>query len=404
MKLPYILLICCLCSAAAWAQDLAIVNASVYASPDATVVDHATVLIRAGKIAAVGRDVALPDNIRRLDVHGGVVCAGFWNTHVHFMEPKWSPAGQLPAATLARQLQDMLTRSGFTTVVDTGSDVTNTVALRRRIESGEVPGPRIYTAGIPLYPSHALPYYLNDLAAELRNQLHQPATPAEAAAAVRENSVAGADLTKLFTGSIVAPDHVVPMAVPVASAAVAEARRRGQVVFSHTTNLEGTNVAVASGVDVLAHAPELVKGIDDNYLRRLVARPVSMIPTLQLFSGDNDIADVRRVVFRFKRLGGVLMFGTDTGFLTDYDISEEYRQLALAGLGFREVLTMLTTAPAGRFGIGSRVGRIAAGCDADLTILGTDPASGQPLAFHDVKYTIRAGRVIFRREDRSASH
>ena len=45
------------------------------------------------------------------------------------------------------------------------------------------------------------------------------------------------------------------------------------------------------------------------------------------------------------------MFGTDTGYLTDYSMDEEYRQLGLAGLSFRDVLAMLTTNPAQRFGV-----------------------------------------------------
>lgn len=373
------------------------VHANVYTAPDAVELHDATVLIRSGKIAAVGQHVSIPEGIHRLDAAGAVVTAGFWNTHVHFVEPKWADAGHLATTALARQLEEMLTHSGFTTVVDTGSDTANTAALRRRIESGEVPGPRIYTAGIPLYPPHALPYYLNDLPSELRNRLHQPATPAEAVAAVQENIAAGSDITKLFTGSIAAPNHIVPMSVPIATAAVEEAHRHHQLVFSHTTNLEGTKVAVASGVDVLAHAPEVVRGIHDAFLRQLIAQHMAIIPTLKLFSEDADIADIRKVVLRFHRLGGVLMFGTDTGFLTDYDVSEEYRQLSLAGLGFREILAMLTTAPAGRFGIGDRCGEIAAGYEGDLTILAADPAFGSPGAFTDVRYTVRAGRVIFQR-------
>ncbi len=391
-------LVLALCSVSASAQDLAIVHADVYASPDAPEARDATVLIQHGKIIAVGQHISIPTAIPRLDVAGGVVLAGFWNTHVHFVEPKWADAAHLPAATLARQLEEMLTHSGFTTVVDTGSDTANTVALRRRIESGEVPGPRIYTAGIPLYPPHALPYYLNGLPPELRNRLHQPATAAEAVAAVQENIAAGSDITKLFTGSIAAPDHIVPMSVPIATAAVEEAHRHHQLVFSHTTNLEGTKVAIASGVDVLAHAPELVKGIDDAFLRQLVAKHITIIPTLKLFSQDTDIANIRNVIFRFHRLGGVLMFGTDTGFMTDYDMGEEYRQLSLAGLSFRDILALLTTSPASRFGVGDRCGRIAAGYDADLTILAANPTTGKPDDFANVSTTIRAGRVIFQRK------
>jgi predicted amidohydrolase YtcJ len=56
---------------------------------------------------------------------------------------------------------------------------------------------------------------------------------------------------------------------------------------------------------------------------------------------------------------------------------------------------MLTSAPAGRFGVADHEGCIAPGMEADLTILSADPATGDPLAFTQVKYTIRAGRIIF---------
>ena len=89
---------------------------------------------------------------------------------MHFMEPKWNEAANQPADKLARQMSEMLTHSGFTTVVDTGSDGENTIALRRRVESGEVPGPRIFTAGIPIFPAHALPYYLAELPARIQGK------------------------------------------------------------------------------------------------------------------------------------------------------------------------------------------------------------------------------------------
>jgi imidazolonepropionase-like amidohydrolase len=287
----------------------------------------------------------------------------------------------------------MLTLSGFTTVVDTASIPDNTCALRRRIESGEVMGPRIYTAGAGLFPPHALPYYVKDMPPEVLAQLPQPDTPAEAATAVQKNIAAGADIVKLFTGSIVAPGHIVPMPLDIATAAAKAGHEHGQLVFAHPSNLAGTRVAMESGVDVLAHSPEELEGIDDALLRQMVTRHMSMIPTLKLFSQDSGIAGIRSVIFKFHQLGGQLMFGTDTGFLTDYSVSEEYRQLALAGLAFRDVLAMLTTAPAERFHVSKDKGRIAVGMAGDLTVLSNDPASDS-LAFTQVRYAIRGGKVI----------
>jgi len=377
------------------AQDLVITRATVYSAPDAPARRDVTVVIRHGVIAGVGEHPRIPKDIKVISCQSCVVLAGFWNTHVHFMEPQWNEAANQPADKLARQMSEMLTHSGFTTVVDTGSDGENTIALRRRVDSGEVLGPRIFTAGFPIFPAHALPYYLAGLPAELKAKMAQPETAAEAVTIVDKNRAAGCDIVKLFTGSIVSPRHIVPMQVAIARAAVDEAHRHGQLVFSHSTNLEGTKVAIDAGVDVLAHTPEVTSGIDEAMLRRMIGQHMTIIPTLKLFSRDDDIANIRGLDYRFHQLGGRLVYGTDTGFVRDYDQSEEFRQLMQAGFGFREVLAMLTTAPVELFHLSQREGKVMPGMRGDLTILSEDPASGHPEAFTKVRYTIRGGNVIW---------
>jgi len=380
---------------AARAQNIAVVDATVYTSPDAAALNHATVLILDGKVSVYGSSVAVPKGIRILPCKGCAVFAGFWNCHVHFTGPQWIGSAQLPANRLTQQMREMLTHSGFTTVVDTASDPGNTVALRSRIESGEVSGPHIYTAGAGLYPPHGIPYYLSDLPQAVRDSLPQPLTPGEAAAAVETNQALGTDIVKLFTGSYVSPGHIVDMPIANARAAVEVGHRHHQLVFAHPSDLGGVRVAIDAGVDVLAHAPDTVEGVDDALLKEMVDRHMAMIPTLKLFSGESHIARIREIVARFHALGGQLIFGTDTGFLTDYNVAEEYRQLALAGLSFRDALAMLTTAPAQRFGVEPKKGRIEPEAEGDITILASDPAKGRLEDFANVIYTVRAGRVIF---------
>jgi imidazolonepropionase-like amidohydrolase len=357
-------------------------------------VANATVLIHDGKIAAVGPNAAVPAGATKLACADCFVFAGFWNSHVHFTEPKWANAATESAPVLTRELQEMLTRSGFTTVIDLASDIRSTSALRRRIESGEVPGPRIYTAGSGLYPPNGIPYYLSDLPPQIRALLPQPSTAAEAAAIVERNIAAGADVLKLFTGSYVSAEHIKPMPLDVARAAVSTAHAKHQIAFAHPSNLEGVRIAIESGVDVLAHAPDTVDGVDDALLNELVAHHMYMIPTLKLFSEESSILSIRAIVAKFHQLGGGLMFGTDTGFQKDYDLTEEYREFALANLSFKDVLAMLTTAPVARLGLKDE-GRIAPGQRGDLTILSADPSSQNLSAFTQVRYTIRGGRVIF---------
>lgn len=378
-----------------WASDIAIVHAKIYPAPGVAPLVDSTLWIHDGRIVEVSKRVALPEGTKVLACDSCVVLAGFWNSHVHFSEPKWIDAAKRPPQELERQLSDMLTHSGFTSVVDTGSDPGVTVQLRRRIESGEVAGPHIRTAGLPLFPAYALPFYLADLPAAFKERLPQPASPDEARRFVLENHDAGADITKLFTGSIVAPEQVTPMREEIASAAVWQSHQLGSLVFAHATNLAGVRVAMASGVDVLAHAPEDVHGIDPSVIRDLARKHVAIIPTLKLFAQDRNIGEIRNVVLEAHRAGVRLIFGTDTGFLSDYDNSEEFRQLSLAGLNTDDILTMLTTAPAALFKVDSHQGRVAPGFDGDVTILGTDPKTEGVPAFSDVRYTIRGGKVLF---------
>jgi imidazolonepropionase-like amidohydrolase len=393
MRIGPLLLAACL---PGFAADLAITGAKVFPSPDAAPLSNATVLIHDGKIAAVGSNVTVPSGATNITCGGCFVFAGFWNSHVHFTEPKWAAAATAPAPVLTRELQEMLTHSGFTTVVDLGSDLRSTSALRRRIGSGEVLGPRIFTAGSGLYPPNGVPYYLSDLPPEIRAILPQPSTPAEAAAIEERNIAAGADVLKLFTGSYVTRGHVKPMPLDVARAAVSVAHSHRELAFAHPSNLAGVRIAMESGVDVLAHAPDTVDGVDDALLADLVAHHMSMIPTLKLFSEASTIPRIRAIVLKFHQSGGPLIFGTDTGFVTDYDLTEEYRQLALAGLSFKDVLAMLTTAPGKCFGLKDE-GIVAPGQRADLTILSADPSSQGLTAFTRVRYVVRSGRLTFRR-------
>ena len=239
-------------------EVLALTGATIYSSPEAAPIVDGVVLMQAGRITAVGAKLTLPANARAVDCAGLFVAAGFQNSHVHFTEMKWAEAAAQPPETLAQQLREMLTRYGFTTVVDTGSFLPNTVALRRRIDSGGVPGPRILTAGAAIYPQDGIPFYVKDsVPAAVLPFLNQPATPEEAAAAVRRNIAGGANVVKLFTGSLSSSRTVVLMREDIARAAVAEAHRTSALVFTHPSNAEGIRVALAAGVDILAHtAPQ----------------------------------------------------------------------------------------------------------------------------------------------------
>jgi imidazolonepropionase-like amidohydrolase len=378
-------------------------HARIYTAPNAPVIEDGAILIRDGLIAAVGPDVDTPAGAAELPCDNCVVTAGFWNAHVHFTEPKWNLAQWKADEVLNAQLADMFLSRGFTTVVDVGSNPADTFAIRRRIERLQLAGPYIYTSGPPLYPPHGIPFYIRETApAWVQKLLPQPATPDAARRDVRRNLASGADLTKLFTGSWVQRGHVLPMPLDIAKAAVDESHLNGKLVFAHPSNLAGVRVAIDSGVDVLAHAADDTRGVDQALLAEAVHKNMAMIPTLKMFSAtvttDPHYMDpICNEVHEFHSLGGQLLFGTDVGYMTDYSTDGEFVELGKSGLNWQDVLAMLTTNPAARMGVSNLKGTVAPGKLADLTILSADPA--QDLTnFARVEMVVRSGRVLWQRQ------
>jgi imidazolonepropionase-like amidohydrolase len=96
----------------------------------------------------------------------------------------------------------------------------------------------------------------------------------------------------------------------------------------------------------------------------------------------------------FSDNGGVVLFGTDVGFITVYDTSLEY-ELMHKALSERQVLASLTTNPASYFKAAKK-GRVEEGFEADFVVLDGDPVTDvRNLA--KVTYTIRAGQVIYQK-------
>jgi imidazolonepropionase-like amidohydrolase len=382
---------------------LALVGATTYVSPTKEPIRDSVVLIRAGKIDAVGSraQVQIPRSAQVLDCSGLTITAGFWNSHVHFFERKWANAATIPAAELSRQLQEMLTRYGFTSVFDLGSMWENTRKLHDRVESGEVTGPKIRSTGEALIPPGALPSeQVLSLMGTMKFPAPEIADAAQAAAASRKLLDEGVDGIKLFVSS----PRSSSLPESAIEAAVSEAHRLGKPVFVHPNSGADVLVAVRSGVDVIAHTTPHSGPWDETILAAMKERRVALTPTLTLWkyyarhdriSAQDLIVNTELGQLRaWVASGGTVLFGTDLGAV-EYDPSEEYALMAEAGMRFPQILASLTTAPAERFGESKQLGQIAAGLQADLVVLKEDPAKNIK-ALTAVKYTLRGGKIIYR--------
>jgi imidazolonepropionase-like amidohydrolase len=379
--------------------SLGLVGATVYTSPNATPLHDAVVVISGGRIAAVGKraEVTIPKGTRIIDCSGKTVVAGFWNSHVHFIEANWNNPATAPAAGLEKHMQEMLTRWGFTAVWDLGSNPSDILVLRRRVESGEVAGPRILLAG-DIFPKNGHPVYLPP-----EVKLPEAANPDEAAQIAREDLKMGLDGMKLFTGAFLGEKPVITINPPIVKAAVDVAHAEGKPVFAHPQNTTGLDNAIEGGVDILAHTiPSTEFHYTPDELGRFKAQRTALIPTLTLWTTIvKDQVVTARVVQAgvdqlkaFSLNGGTVLFGTDVGFIPIYDTSLEVEFMHRA-LSTSEVLASLTTNPAAYFKA-NKTGRVEIGLDGDVVVLDGDP-SDDVRNLAKVAYTIRAGRIIYQK-------
>ena len=143
-----------------WAQDqeestyVLITNVSVWdGTSDKTVA--ADVLVEDNKIKEVGSDIEAPDGAVIIDGKGGYVTPGLIDMHQHLMLNGGTTAGSYDwdayvQGAHATRAAEYLLLQGFTTVRDIAG---NSLSIKRAVNSGLLPGPRIYSSGGALGPT-----------------------------------------------------------------------------------------------------------------------------------------------------------------------------------------------------------------------------------------------------------
>ncbi|MFG1647619.1 amidohydrolase family protein [Amycolatopsis sp. NPDC049252] len=175
-------------------------HATLVDGTDAPPLRDATIVLAGDRIAAVGRGVPAPAlaGVRVIDLTGKHVIPGLWDAHTH----ETSMARTFPALHLV---------NGVTSIRDMdGSPATHDVL--RRVERGELPGPRMVIASRIL-----------DGGGSFVGAHRLVATPADAAVAVREEKAGGAGLVKVY--SFMSPE--------IHGAIAAESRRNGLPYGGH---------------------------------------------------------------------------------------------------------------------------------------------------------------------------
>lgn len=306
--------------------------------------------------------------------------------------------------------------AGFTTVRDLGDNGVNSIALRKAITQGWVPGPRIFTSGKSLATTggHA------DPTNALRGDYRKDPGPFEgvingaddARKAVRQRYKDGADLIKLTaTGgvlSLAANGQNPQFTEEELQAVVATARDYGMIVAVHAHGTEGIKRAVLAGVDSIEHGTymtdeiiELMKKkgtywVPTNLAGEWVAekaREPGYFPEIVRPKAAAIGPEIRATFAKAQAAGVKIAFGTDTGVSPHGQNAREFELMVAGGMPAMKALQSATLVAAKLLRIDDRLGTLESGKVADIVAV-----PGNPLAdirvMQNVAFVMKEGAVF----------
>jgi len=388
-------------------RDFALVGAKIIDGTTNGPVEDGTVVIRDGKIAAIGPSgsTAIPRGAKTIDVRGKTIIPGLWDMHAHVALPEWGLA---------------YLRVGVTTIRDMGGEKTFLTSFRDAIATGRVLGPRMLMAGL-----------VDGSGADAFGTVYAD-TPEEGRAVVDAYEAAGFQQMKLYT--LIKPD--------VAGAIIRRAHAVGMTVTGHVPRAMTLASMVDSGADNVAHLPvrgDTASEAFRSQVKMLAEHHVVIDPTMSWnellghanstpltrfqpgFSevswplrasygsirnpGDSAAADrsLRASLASIKALhdGGVrIVAGTDYG-LPGFSLLRELELYVEAGLTPLEAIRSATAVPADVMRLSNEAGTLEPGKRADLVVLDRDPL----LDIHNIRssrWVVANGRMFQTAELRKA--
>lgn len=404
MKRPLTTLLAIACSSvlasAAFAQNMVVTNARILDGAGGEIVSG-TIVVEGGVIRSVRAGAAPAGSANVVDASGRTVMPGFIDAHRH-----------IGAAEPA--LMKSFIDAGFTTVLDALGDVPALVAVREKIEAGEIVGPRLKISGIVPLNQTALPPGVDPARRDparipFAERTPVDSTPPEQARAM-VNRVAdqGADNVKII---LVASPKGGDLAT--LRAISDEAHKRGLRMITHTTAVVDAVMAADAGTDYFAHTPHIGWVDEEGAIEKIAKSGAPMVTTLGVFTpyfDDTHDDGLFRDNGEFQwdtlhsagqgpvndrllwNAGVVIGYGTDTSFPPRDSLRHELRALSSV-FGPKELVTILTRNAAICADVDEITGTIEAGKQADLVMLDGDPLQ-DIFATLDVRLVVKGGKIV----------
>lgn len=374
------------------------------------------VLVKGNKIeAAGGMTFKLPANTRVIELPGTTLLPGLIEGHSHlflhpYSEVSWNDQvlRESRAERVARAVNHARATllAGFTTVRDLGTEgaAYDDVGLKKAIEKGIVPGPRMIVATKAIVAKGTYGPNLGNPDIDVPQGAAEVGGTEELTREVHDQIGKGADLIKLYGDYRWGRDgEAAPtFSTEAIAAAVAIARSGGREVVVHASTPEGMRRAAVAGVSTIEHGDS---GTEEVF-KLMKEKGVAFCPTLA--AGDAiaqyggwkkgvapepaRIAAKRKSFATALKSGVTICMGGDVGVYTHGDNAREMELMVDYGMKPLEVLRSATSVNADVFGYSATIGRIKQGLFADLMAVQGDPSS-DITSVRKVRFVMKNGKI-----------